>query len=497
MGADYTQRTVSTSTSSRTDLPAWDRWFHLTARGSTISTEVRGGVVTFVTMAYIVVLNPLIIGSAKDINGHYLGGGTDPAVSIGLVAAVTALVAGIMTVFMGLYGRFPIALAAGLGINGFLAYTVAPLMTWPQVMGLVVIEGLIITVLVLSGLRTRIFQAIPEPLKYAIGVGIGLFIALIGLVDAGVVRPGEPLITFGVRGALRGWPSLVFAFGLLLVIVLITKKVKGALLIGILGATAVAVVIEEAFGIGAKSQGNPIGWSLNVPRAPTSWVQWPDLSLLGQFTLTGAFAALGFLTAGLLIFSLVLTDFFDTLGTVTGLSHEAGTTGPDESIPHLEPILLVDSLAAVAGGAASASSNTSYIDSAAGIAEGARTGIASIVTGGLFLLAMFITPLVSVIPYEAATPALVVVGFLMMTQVKHIPFDDYTVGIPAFLTIVMMPFTYSIANGIGAGMVTYTLLQVVTGKARSIPVLLWVVAVAFVAYFAIDPVTTLLGWVFG
>lgn len=483
--------------------PRWDAWFGLTERGSTLTAELRGGLVTFFTMAYIVVLNPLIIGTAKDVNGRYIGGGDDPVVAIGLVAAATALVAGVMTILMGAYGRFPMALAAGLGINGFVAYTIAPLMTWPQAMGLIVLEGILILVLVVTGLRTAIFRAIPEAMKYAIGVGIGLFIALVGLVDAGVVRPGAPLITFGVNGALRGWPAFVFAVGLLLVAVLVTRRVAGGILIGILATAALALAVEAAFGIGARDDGdpstpdNPVGWALNVPQFPEQWWHLPDLGILGEFSLTGAFTAVGFLTAALLVFSLVLSDFFDTIGTVTGLSNEAGLTIPDGAIPHLEPILVVDSVAAMLGGAASVSSNTSYVDSAAGIAEGARTGIASIVTGVLFLLAMFITPLVSVIPYEAATPALVIVGFLMMTQVKHIPFDDYTIGIPAFLTIIVMPFTYSVANGIGAGMVTYTVLQVATGRARSVPGLLWLVSGAFVIYFAIDPVTSVLRWVTG
>ncbi|HEX6887144.1 MAG TPA: NCS2 family permease [Candidatus Nanopelagicales bacterium] len=479
-------------------VPAWDRWFELTARRSTLGREVRGGIVTFVTMAYIVVLNPLIIGTAKDINGQYIGGGDNPLVAIGLVSAATALIAGVLTILMGAVGRFPLAVAAGLGINSFVAYTIAPLMTWPQAMGLIVIEGVIIGLLVITKFRTAVFNAVPEPLKYAIGVGIGLFIALIGFVDAGITRPGVPLISFGVNGALRGWPALVFVFGLLLMIVLVTKRVKGALLIGILATAALAIIIEAAFTVGPLNDGNPdtpdnpTGWALNVPVIPDQWFKMPDLSILGDFTLVGAFQAVGIVTAGLFVFSLLLTDFFDTIGTVTGLAHEAELTGEDDSIPHLEPILLVDSAAAAVGGMASVSSNTSYIESAAGIGEGARTGIASLVTGVLFLVAMFVAPLVSIVPYEAATPALVIVGFLMMTQIKHIPFDDYTIGIPAFLTIVVMPFTYSIANGIGAGMVTYVLLQVATGRARQVKPLMWVVAAAFAIYFAIDPVSRLL-----
>lgn len=484
-------------------VPVWDRWFELTARRSDLGREIRGGLVTFVTMAYIVVLNPLIIGTAKDVNGAYIGGGDDPLTAIALVSAATALVAGVMTILMGVVGRFPMALAAGLGLNSFLAYTIAPLMTWPQAMGLVVIEGVIIGLLVLTGFRTAVFNAVPEPLKYAIGVGIGLFIALIGLVDAGVTRPGVPLISFGVNGALRGWPNLVFVVGLLLMIVLVTKKVKGGLLIGILATSVFAIIVEARASVGPLNDGNPdtpdnpTGWALNVPRIPDQWLSLPDLSILGDFSLTGAFAAVGFVTASLFVFSLLLSDFFDTLGTVTGLSHEAGLTAEDETIPHLEPILLVDSAAAAVGGMASVSGNTSFVESAAGIGDGARTGIASLVTGGLFLCAMFFAPLVSVVPYEAATPALVIVGFLMMTQIKHIPFDDYTVGIPAFLTIIIMPFTYSIANGIGAGMVTHTILQVATGKARDVQPLMWVVSAAFTVYFAIDPVNTLLAGLAG
>lgn len=510
MNADVPESPAGPTTGSATAvaqapdaLPAWDRWFALTARGSTLGTEIRGGLVTFVTMAYIVVLNPLIIGTARDVNGQYIGGTDNPVVSIGLVTAATALVAGVLTILMGAVGRFPLAIAAGLGLNSFVAYTIAPLMTWPEAMGLVVLEGVIIGLLVLTGFRTAVFSAFPEPLKYATGVGIGLFIALIGLVDAGITRPGVPLISFGVNGALRGWPTLVFVVGLLLMAVLVTRRVKGGLLIGILATTALAILVESLFHIGPANDGNPdtpdnpTGWMLNVPGLPTDWISTPDLRILGDFSLTGAFQAVGIVTAGLFVFSLLLSDFFDTIGTVTGLANEADLVQPDGSIPHLEPILLVDSAAAAVGGMASVSSNTSYIESAAGIGEGARTGIASLVTGGIFLVAMFVAPLVSVVPYEAATPALVIVGFLMMTQIKHIPFDDFAIGIPAFLTIVIMPFTYSIANGIGAGVISYTLLQVATGRARQVKPLMYVVTVAFVLFFAIDPLTQLLDSVGG
>jgi AGZA family xanthine/uracil permease-like MFS transporter len=455
--------------------------------------------VTFFTMAYIVVLNPLIVGTAKDINGNFITGGTDVLVSIATVSAATALAAGVLTIMMGVFGRFPLAVAAGLGLNGFVAYTLAPQMTWPQVMGLIVLEGLLILLLVVTGLRTAVFNAIPEPLKYAIGVGIGLFIALIGLVDAGIVRPGVPLITFGVNGTLQGWPTFVFIFGLLFMAVLMVRKVKGALLIGILVTTALAMVVEAIAKIGPLNDGNPdtpnnpIGWALNVPTLPTQFLGTPDLSLLGHVSLFGAFTTIGVMAAALAVFSLLLSDFFDTIGTVFGLANEAELIDDEGNIPHFESILVVDSLAAVAGGVANTSSNTSYIESASGIGEGARTGIASLVTGALFLVAMFVGPLVSVIPYEAATPALVIVGFLMMTQIKRIPFDKFEIGIPAFLTIIIMPFTYSITNGIGAGMVSYVILQVALGKARNVKPLMWIVAAAFTAYFAIEPISGWLG----
>lgn len=488
---------MSTGTPTQS-ISAFDRWFSLTARGSNYSREIRGGFVTFFTMAYIVVLNPLIIGTAKDMNGMYIGNTDDVVKAITMVTAATGLVAGIMTILMGAIGRFPIAVAAGLGLNGFVAFTLAPQMTWADAMGLVVLEGVLILLLVLTGFRSAVFRAVPEQLKYAIGVGIGLFITIIGLVDSGIVRTGVPLLSFGVFGQLQGWPIFTFVFGLLLTIVLVVRKVRGAILIGILATTVLAIIIEAVFKVGPKtaadgSLANATGWGLNVPTVPSQVVATPDLGLLGQFNLFGSFEVIGVIATILAIFSLMLSDFFDTMGTAFGLATEADLLDEKGDIPHFESILVVDSLSAVAGGAASVSSNTSYIESASGIGEGARTGIASLVTGALFLVAMFFSPLVTIIPYEAATPALVVVGFLMMTQIRHIDFTNYTIGIPAFLTIAIMPFTYSITNGIGAGFVSWTLIMVVTGRAREINWLMWVVSIAYVVYFAVYPIEILLG----
>ena len=478
-----------------------DRFFRITERGSTMGRELRGGLVTFFTMAYIIVLNPLIIGTVPDADGNFLGGGEGP--NLALVAAATALVAGVLTIAMGLVANFPLALATGLGLNAFVAFSIASQMTWADAMGLVVLEGLIILVLVLTGFRKAVFHAIPTALKTAISVGIGLFIAFIGLVDAGIVRrnpdaANTPVpVGFGVGGELRGWPTLVFVLGLIAIVIMVVRRVKGAILIGILGATVLAVVIEAIAEIGpsfiAPGKINPNGWGLNVPEVPDTWVESPDFGLLGEFSLLGSWDRVGFIATVLFVFTLMLADFFDTMGTMTAIGAEAGLLDEDGTPVNAQRILVVDSVAAAAGGAAAVSSNTSYIESASGVGEGARTGLASVVTGLLFLVATFLAPLVAIIPYEAATPALVVVGFLMMMQVRTIDWDDIEIALPAFLTIILMPFAFSITVGIGAGFVSYVIIKAVRGKAASIHPLMWLVSVLFVFYFAINPIEQLLG----
>ena len=475
-----------------------DKYFKISERGSTVGREVRGGVVTFFTMAYIVALNPLIIGLAKDADGKYLGGGDAP--NLALVAAATALIAGVLTILMGVVGNYPLALATGLGLNTFVAVGIASKMSWADAMGLVVLEGIIITILVLTGFRTAVFRAVPAQLKIAISVGIGLFIALIGLVDAGFVRrtgTGPVPVTLGDNGTLVGWPIIIFALGLFLMITLMVKKVKGALLIGIAVATVAAIAVESAFKIGpnfvAPDKVNPKGWGLNVPSVPSDVVATPDFGLLGQFSLFGSFSRISVVAAILIVFTLLLSDFFDTVGTVTAIGHESGLIDSKGEIPNNDRILLVDSLAAVAGGAGSISSNTSYIESASGVGEGARTGLASVVTGVLFLLTTFLAPLVAVIPYEAATPALVIVGFLMMTQIKGIDWADYGIAIPAFLTIILMPFTYNISVGIGAGFVSHVIIRLVQGRRKEVHPLLLLVSGLFMVYFLASPINTWIG----
>ena len=472
-----------------------DHFFKISERGSTVGREVRGGFVTFFTMAYIIVLNPLILGYAPDIDGGFLGGGPGDGSNLAVIAAGTSLVAGVMTILMGVVANYPLALATGLGLNAFVAVSIASEMTWADAMGLVVIEGLVILVLVLTGFREAVFHAVPAQLKIAISVGIGLFIALIGFVDSGFVHripdaAGTTVpVQLGATGQLSGWPVLVFAAGLALVVALWVRKVRGAILISIIATTVLAIVVEAIADLGGSAD-NPKGWSLNVPAWPDKVLDAPDFGTLGHFSLLGSFDQVGGVTALLLVFTLLLADFFDTMGTMTAIGAEAGLLQEDGTPPHTQRILVVDSLAAVAGGAAGVSSNTSYIESASGVGEGARTGLAAVTTGVLFLLSVFAAPLVAIIPSEAAVPALVLVGFLMMQQVKGIDWDDLEIAIPAFLTIVLMPFTYSISVGIGAGFLAYALIKIVRGKVGAIHPLMWVVAALFVVYFFINPLTS-------
>jgi AGZA family xanthine/uracil permease-like MFS transporter len=468
-----------------------DGFFKITERGSTVARELRGGLVTFLTMAYIIVLNPLILGFVPDSEGNFLGGGPGDGSNLPTIAAATALVAGVLTILMGAAANFPLALATGLGLNAFVAVAIASQSTWEDAMGLVVLEGIVILILVLTGFRTAVFHAVPTQLKVAISVGIGLFIALIGFVDAGFVTriPDAAQTTvpvqLGTAGELSGWPVLVFTAGLVLVIALWVRRIRGAILIAIIATAIAAFILEATLG----EEGNTLGWALAVPDFPDDPVGIPDLTTLWDFSLFGGFDSMGVVAAVLLVFSLMLADFFDTMGTMTAIGAEAGLNDERGIPPHTDRILVVDSVAAIAGGAAGVSSNTSYIESASGVGEGARTGLASIVTGCLFLLSTFLTPLVQAIPSEAAVPALVLVGFLMMQQVKGIDWDDLDIAIPAFLTIILMPFTYSITVGIGAGFLAYVVIKLVRGKPSTVHPLLWVVAALFVVYFAIDPIT--------
>ncbi|WP_028650036.1 NCS2 family permease [Nocardiopsis sp. CNT312] len=481
--------TTSPDAAERAPGGPLDRYFRVSERGSTLGTEIRGGLATFFAMAYIVVLNPLIIGTAEDVDGQTLG--------IPEVAAVTALVAAISCLLMGVVSRYPFAIAAGMGLNAVIAYGLAPLMPWADVFLLVIIEGVLLLILVLTGFRTAVFAAIPPGLKTAIAVGVGLFLALIGLANAGFVQQGEGTLVQLGDGGLHGWPILVFVVGLLVSIALYARKVKGALLIGIVASTVLAILVEAVFG--GTEEG--LGWSLTVPSVPTGigdLVALPNLGLVGLFTdggfnLVERWSSIGVATILMLVFTLLLADFFDTMGTMVGVANQAGLTDGDGNLANAREVLVADSLGTVLGGVGSASVNTVYAESAAGVGEGARTGIAPIVTGVLFLVSAFFTPLVNLVPFEAATPVLVLVAFMMMTQVVSIDFKDPAIGLGSFMAIIMMPFTYSIANGIGFGLITYAFVSLVTGRARQVHPLLWLVAVVFLIHFAEAPITALFG----
>ncbi len=466
-----------------------DRFFEITRRGSTPGSEVRGGIVTFVTMAYIVILNPIILSGSPDVAGDSLG--------FEQVAAVTALTAGAMTILFGLVSRLPFAFAAGLGINSFLAVSVVRDVTWPEAMGLVMVNGLIIVILAATGLRRLIFDAVPVQLKTAITVGIGLFIAFIGFVDAGFVTStgvASPPVGLGIDGSIASVPTLLFVVTLLLCAVLMALRVRAALLIGLVVGTVLAVVVESIWNFGpADAESNPTGWRLTVPQLPESWISVPDLSLVGQVDPLGAFVSIGAPAAIGLIFTLVFTNFFDAMGTMTGLSRESGLADAKGDFPRLRSALIVEGVGAVAGGFTSSSSNTVFVESASGIGEGARTGMANLVTGILFLLAMFLTPLTTIVPSEVAAAALVIVGSLMMAQIRHVDLTELSTLIPVFLTVTVMPFTYSIANGIGAGFISWVVIRSLSGKAKEISPLLWIVAAGFVVYFARGPIAAALG----
>jgi adenine/guanine/hypoxanthine permease len=465
-----------------------DRFFEISERKSTIAGELRGGVVTFIAMAYIIVLNPIILSSAPDVNGNKL--------EFAQVSAVTSLAAGTMTILFGLVARLPFAFAAGLGINSFLATTIVGSVTWPEAMGLVVIDGLIIVLLAVTGLRRMVFDAVPMQLKLAITAGIGLFILFIGLVDAGFIgstgRPSPPVgLGTGGIGSITTIPTVVFVFTLLVTGILVVRRVRGGILIGLVIGTLVAVGIEAIWHLGSATE-RPGGWSLSVPTLSGLPFALPDMSLVGEFSL-GSFGRIGVLAAVMLVFTLVFANFFDAMGTFTGLAREAGLADSRGTFPRLRSALIVEGAGAVVGGGTSASSNTVFIESGAGIEEGARTGLANLVTGVLFLAAMFVSPLASIVPTEVAAAALVVVGVMMASQLRHIDLSEFSVAVPVVLTVSTMPFSYSIADGIGVGFIAWVVLRSAAGKAREVSPLLWIVAAGFVLFFAHGWIESLVG----
>ncbi len=469
-----------------------ERFFKFKQWNTSLKRDTLAGLATFMVMAYIIFVNPNILG---------LGGEGLP-----FAAALTStcLVAGVMTILMGLVTNRAFAIAPGMGLNAVVAFSLVlgQGLSFESAMGLIVLEGVAITILVLTGFRKAIFQAIPIELKKAIVIGIGFFILFIGLVDGGLinVNGGTPLALVEL-GSVPMVPLAVTVVGVVATIIMLALRWRAAILLGIVFATVFAIVMNYAWGQNA-------GFLPGQAVMPTDAVAMPDFSLVGAFDF-GAFSKLGITAAILWIFSLMLSDFFDTMGTLVGVGGQAGYLDDKGDLPKVNRPLLVDSVAAMAGGAVSASSATTYIESGAGVAQGGRTGWVAIIVGVLFLAAMFFSPIAGIVPGQATAAALIVVGYLMMatltkaeSEADHeigepkagIDFGNLAFGLPAVLIMTIMPLTYSITNGIGAGFIAYVIIRVAQGKARQVNWLLWISSIAFVIYF-IFPYLQAQGWV--
>ena len=471
-----------------------ERYFRFAEHGTTLARDTMAGVTTFIVMSYLIFVNPQILSFAgiPDLAARGL--------PFNQVLAVTCLVAGVMTIAMGLYTNMAYAIAPGLGLNAVVAFglVVGEGLSFPAAMGLIVLEGLAVTALVLTGWREKIFNAIPLDLKKAIAIGIGLFIAFIGLNQAGIVVRGEG--TPVTLGHLTTWPIAVAVFGLIVTIVLRARGFRGDLVVGIVLATAAAVIINEA-------SGNDAGFTAGAAW-PGDVYEKPDLSLLGNFNFD-AFTELAVISAVVWVFTLFMADFFDTMGTLVGVGRQAGYVDEKGNFPEVRKPLLVDSLAAVAGGAASSSSATTYIESGAGVSAGGRTGWVAVVTGALFLPFMFFAPIIGMVPPQATAAALVIVGFLMVSvlteaeaeaegdtrKLAGIDFSRLEIGLPAALCIMLMPFTYSITNGIGFGFIAYVVIRAAQGKARDVNPFMWLAAGAFALYFVVPLLQDNLSWI--
>ena len=478
-----------------------ERRFRFAEHGTTLARDTMAGVTTFIVMSYIIFLNPIILTSVKPKAGA--------ALPFEGVVTATCVVAAVMTILMGLYTNKAYALAPGLGINAIVAFQLVGQqgLSFASAMGLIVCEGLVVTALVLTGAREAIMRAIPLELKKAIAIGIGLFIAFIGLYNAGIVvsAQGEPV----TLGRFTTWPIFVAFFGLIVTLMLRARGFKGDLLVGIIGTTVVATIINsatdhEAFGTTTATWP---GWGHIA-----GWGNW---SIFGNFDFH-AFSTLGVVSAIVWVFALFLSDFFDTMGTLVGVGKPAGYLNAKGEMPEIRKPLLVDSLAAIAGGASSTSSATTYIESGAGVASGGRTGWVAVTAGTLFLPFLFFAPLIGMVPAQATAAALIIVGYLMISQLTEgeeeaeieegiaprskakiagIDFHDLAIGLPAALVIMLMPFSFSITNGIGFGFIAYVLIRFAQGRYRDVHPLMWVVSGAFTLYFLVPLLQDHLSWI--
>jgi AGZA family xanthine/uracil permease-like MFS transporter len=436
------------------------RYFKIEEQKSTIQQEIIAGITTFMTMAYIIFVNPSILQAA--------------GLPFEATVITTALSAGILTIMMGVISNYPIALAAGMGFNAFITFGVVIGMnlSWQIAMGMVVIEGIVITLLVLTNIREAVMNAIPMNLKRAIGVGIGIFIVFIGLKNAGIVILNNSTIVS--LGNFRDPGVLLAVIGLLFTSLLMAKDIKGSLLLGILVTTIMGFFFTLPNGKSITTFPNQIFTTFGVD----------SFSTIGQADILGALQ-LSYIP---LIFAMLLTDFFDTMGTVVSIGSKGGYLDKEGKLPGLKKVLIIDSLAALVGGFFCASSNTSYIESASGVSAGGRTGFTSVVVGILFLLSIFFAPIISVVPTQAVAPVLIIIGFFMMSIVMEMDFNNFEEGFPAFLTLVTIPLTYSISNGIGIGFITYTMIKILNLKFKEVHPLMYITSIMFVIDFVIRKV---------
>ncbi len=483
---------------------ALDRYFRFAQHGTTMGRDTVAGITTFIVMSYIIFVNPAILGFAG------VPGLEGKGLPFEGVLTSTCLVAGVMTIVMGLYTNMAYAIAPGLGLNAVVAFTLVANegLGFPEAMGIVVLEGLAVFVLVIVGMREAIMNAIPLELKKAIAIGIGLFIAFIGLVNSGLVIRGAG--TPVDLAEFTTWPVLITIFGIVVTIALRAIGFRGDLLVGIILTTAFATIVNYATDVYPKE--------LGYARWPDDVFGWPDFSLVGDVSLD-AFSTLGVVAALAFVFTLFLADFFDTMGTLVGGGRQAGYLNERGEMPEIRKPLLVDSLAAAAGGAVSASSATTYIESASGVSVGGRTGWVSVVTGFLFFPFMFIAPLIGMVPPQATAPALLIVGWLMISvlseaeeeaeieeravsdrprvirAVAGIDFSDVALGLSAAIVIMFMPFTFSITDGIAAGFIVYVLVRIFQGRWAAVHPLMYAAAGAFVLYFLIPLLQDNFSWI--
>lgn len=436
--------------------------FKLKQHKTDVRTEVLAGLTTFMTMAYILIVNPSMLSNIEGM-------------SFTAVFIATALAAVIGTVVMAFAANYPFALAPGMGLNAFFTFSVvlAGRLTFQEALTAVFIEGIIFLILTFVNIREALFNAIPMSLKYAVSAGIGLFIAFIGFQNAGIVI-GDPVTLVTVNKDLTQAPIVLAVIGVILTAVLVGKKVKGSILIGILGTWILAMISEK------------IGWY--VPNFENTFPSIPG-AIFTNFSnaeilfLKFDFSAIGNLDFWVIMISFLFVDLFDTLGTLIGVSSKAGFLDKDGKLPKAKQALFADAVATTAGAMLGTSTTTTYIESAAGVADGGRTGLTAITVAALFLIALPFSPVFAAIPAFATAPALIVVGFYMMESVTKIDFSDAGIGIPAFLAIIIMPITYSISEGIAFGIISFTVINLAIGKKDRIHPLMYILAILFVAKF--------------